>query len=435
MLSDNKSPIVGMFLSQFDMKKGNIIIWQENCNNFKNLEFKALPSGIHESNDDVVNFMVVDENHPTKLYHGISYFRQNSFDQDIRENGQVDRSQVKMYSLGLIIETDVIEIDNYVADLEQLLTNWLATNNFNNFDMFSHYYTNRHTQTSDQLKTKKMIEYLPFWMTKLGPLIFTVWKTCLLNKRIIILNPAGGSFDMCNSLALCISKLSDSCSATNDLTPQELLYTIGTIDLDNLKNNNKGYIACTSDEVLIYREEIYDIVIRLPAIGSLEDMIEPGSPISIQDNKGNELRATPHDLETFTFFFGGLIEDTLMSTQIHTQTEPLSWLQFLIDNFYFWLTAGTIKPGYYQDLLSIGSPIEPNGINHILEYFAEKTKLLYKNLELLLSTGEHILSPSDLLQLELDCFSYQDYHFVEFLALRWFQKSITVRASTYWRLL
>jgi len=429
MSSHNSSPIVGMFLSQFDMKKGNVIVWQKDCNNFRNLEFKALPSGIHESSDDVVNFMVIDEKHPTKSYHGISYFCQNSFDQDIRENGQIDRSQVKMYSLGFIIEANEIEIDKYVADLEYLLNDWLQTNNF---DTFSQFYANRHIPTNNRLTRKKMIEYLPFWITKFGPLIFTVWKSCLVNKRIIILNPAGGSFDMCNSLALCISKLSDCCTSTNSLTPQELLYTIGTIDIDHLIDSDRGYIACTSDEVLVYREEIYDIVIRLPAIGSLEDMIQPSFPISIQDNKGNDIKATPHDLETFTFFFNGQIK---LSTQMHIQTEPLSWLQFLIDNFYYWLTAGTIKPSYYHAMMLRGSPVELDGTNHILEYFEEKTKLLYQNLKLLLSNGEHILSPSDLLPLELDCFSYQDYRFVELLALRWFQKSITVSSSNYWRLL
>lgn len=423
-----------MFLAKFDMKKGNVIEWEEGCSSFQNLEFKALPSGIHEATDDVVNFVVPQQHHPLKLHHGIAYFTQNGFDQDIRVNGQVDRSRVRMYSLGFILKAEELETDKYVTDLQNMLTTWMELKNFTVFDLFSNYFKNHHIPTNIQLTRKKMIDYMPFWIAKLGPLIYTIWKSCLINERIIILNPAGGSFDMCNSLALCLSKLSDACASTNAVAPQELLYTIGAIDIDHLSQIEKGYIACTSDEVLLLKDDIYDIVIRLPPIGSIEDMIDVDSHINVLDNVGAEVKATHNDLESFLFFFRGFIEDNIISNRINTQTEPISWLQFLIDNFYFWLTAGMIKPRYYQDIITIGDPIEVGGTNHILEYFERRTSLLYKNMGLLLGTGEHIISPSDLIPLQLDCFSVQDYRFVEVLALKWFQKSISVKRSNYWGL-
>ena len=433
-MSVDESPIIGMFLAKFDMKKGNIIEWEEGCSEFQNLEFKALPSGIHEANDDVVNFVVPQIDNPLKFCHGIAYFAQNGFDQDIRVNGQVDRSQVRMYSLGFILNVEELETDKYVADLQNLLTTWMDLKDYSVFELFSNYFKNRHIPTNIRLTKKKMIDYMPFWITKLGPLIYTIWKACLINKRIIILNPAGGSFDMCNSLALCLSKLSDACTSTNAVTPQELLYTIGAIDIDHLSQVEKGYIACTSDEVLLLKEDIYDIVIRLPPIGSIEDMIDVDSHVTILASAGAELKATHHDLKCFTFFFQGFIEDSIVSDRINTQTEPVSWVQFLIDNFYFWLTAGMIKPRYYQDIITTGEPIESNGTSHILEYFERRTSLLYKSMNLLLVTGEHIILPSDLLSLQLDCFSLQDYRFVEILALKWFQRSISVKRSDYWNL-
>lgn len=431
------SPIIGMFLAKFDMKKGNIIEWQRDCDDFKNLEFKALPSGIHELNDDIINFKVTKESNEHETFRGIAYFRQNGFDEDVRKDGQIDRSLVQMYSLGLIIKHDELQTDQYASDLEYLLTKWLSDAEHNT-DSFDAYYDNPQPIPSSHDSRRKMLEYLPFWSAKLGPLILTIWKSLLLKKRILVLNAPGGSFDLCNSLAFCISAIAKN--ATPE-TPYELLYTVGTIDIDQLLKLETPYIASTSDEVLTYRKELYDIIVKLPALSSIEQMIEPGIPIQLYNSEGNEIRATHHDLEVFTFFFQTLIRDAALSPQLTTQAEPLSWLQFLIDNFYFWLTAGTIKPAYYKDLNLIDEPISldeddmADETSHILQYFKRKSEALRTRLsELLDSSGDSLL-PADLLILDLDCFSQQDHRFVEQLSRQSFDRSITVRSSNYWNLL
>lgn len=431
------SPIVGMFLAKFDMKKGNIIEWQHGCDDFENLEFKALPSGIHELNEDIINFKAVTASGVRKSYRGIAYFRQNGFDEDIRKNGQVDRSLVQMYSLGLIIKPDELETDQYASDLEYLLTEWLKSKE-QGPNLFDDYFQNPQPITTARDSRRKMLEYLPFWSTKLGPLILVIWKSLLLKKRVLVLNAPGGSFDLCNSLAFCISAIANNSAAEK---PYELLYTIGTIDIDELSKIETPYIASTSDEVLIYHKELYDVVVKLPALTSIEQMVEPGTPIQLCDSDGKEIKATHHDLEVFTFFFQGLIQDASFTPQLNTQSEPLSWLQFLIDNFYFWLTAGTIKPAYSKNPNITDQPLILNEddmvgeTEHILQYFREKSDSLHLRLSELLETSTERLLPADLLLLDLDCFSLQDHRFVEQLAKQSFNRSVVVKSSNFWNLL
>lgn len=483
----NRHPIMGMFLSKFDMKKGNIIEWQVNCSDFKNLEFKSLPSGIHESNDDIVHFKVLKEdlNLSKGFNHGIAYFKQNSFEENVRQSGQIDRKQVLMYSLGVIIDDNNDETNNYnylfVSDLEKLLTSWLQEGNYLDFGKFVDYYehatsTQAFTDDYSAISSKSMIQFLPFWIAKLGPLIFPIWKSCLLKERLLILNPSGGSFELCNALAFCISALSDLCNkktSENDSDLfQHLLYTIGTFDIDHIEeilgstvDNNSGYIACTSDEVVLYRTELYDKVLKLPAIGSIEEMIktEYESPIIFQTNQGDDIKATPHELETFGLFFQRHFEETLSEFErkrLQNQTESLSWLQFFIDGFYFWFTAGTIKPSYHQNLIpeNDNEPImlDDNYVlnnnesfiiqderneklaTEILKYFEKRTELLYCNLNAILlsknigSSDPVILTRADFVSLNLDCFSKQDYNFVKLLSLKWFKKQVAISQFNYW---
>lgn len=508
--STHKVPISCMFLSNFEMKRGNVTVWSRkwsdsNCDvNLQDMEFKSLPSGIHEVADDVINFVVPkDIVRGEEYYYGVAYYKQNGH--EIAESSShVDRNEVKMYALGVIVNPNYrangisnsgfyewkpnqfTSANEYVNDLQDLLSYWFVEKDYENFDLFEKYFisnslTNDVAELSSPVLQRagksahefipssarlsagedtipdrpQMIEYLPYWIRKLGPLIFPLWKSCLLNERILILNPPGGSFEVCNALNYCLSIIS--------LTPKVLqvnrhddsfvrpLFTIGISDIDAMtadlkqasdkKQKIQGYVACTSDEILTSRPELYDKVLRLPAESSYGD--NDGVP-RLFSNSGIQIKATPHDFELLDSFFKNFLNEeisTLEKERLSNAVEPVSWTQYIIDNFYWWATAGYARPSYHEcvPLLQKLSGDDDNEIEIILDivgYFHDKITNLFNKLKAIIESSEPqgaeeiiYIPPMALGEMDLDCFSLQDHEFVVVLAKHWFQKSICISAD------
>lgn len=111
-----------MFLSHFEMKRGNIVVWSKkwsdtNCDvNLQDIELKSLPSGIHEVADDVINFVVSKyKGGGEDYYYGVAYFQQNGH--TMAENSKnLDRSKVKMYSLGVVVNPNYKGTTHQIVD-------------------------------------------------------------------------------------------------------------------------------------------------------------------------------------------------------------------------------------------------------------------------------------------------------------------------------
>lgn len=66
---------------------------------------------------------------------------------------------------------------------------------------------------------------------------------------------------------------------------------------------------------------------------------------------GEHNKATPLDLETYEKVILCELEDdvsTNVKNKLHKVTEPISWLQFLIDGFYLLTTAGYLMAPYHM---------------------------------------------------------------------------------------
>ncbi|GAV54518.1 hypothetical protein ZYGR_0AM00560 [Zygosaccharomyces rouxii] len=495
--SAHRVPISCMFLCNFEVKKGNVLVWARHSDGFEkkvnleDIEFKSMPSGVHEVIDDVINFVIPKDDMEGKdgHYNGVAYFKQNG--QELSEGvSQIDRSRVKMYALGVVVDFDSSKYgrnqdwkadefssaNEYVDDLEQLLCQWFNRGTLDNFDIFEQFFKNHSTgktvdspspvldrlaaaaYTGQELLSSNapqakphMLEYLLYWLRKLGPLFFPLWKSCLLNERILILNPPSGSFEKCNALCYCLSVISLFPKASKlgkcegyYVTP---LYTLGVCDIDRMSKevsratseNRKpnGYIACTSDEILLSKPELYDKVVKLP--GEVEDSYFVDIP-KLYNNQEQLVRATPHDFYSVQVLYKELFDEELSVTERQDflkMVEPLTWSQYIIDGFYWWATAGYMKPSYYEEPNSI--PAGPVGESELalilgtLEYFHGRTTALYQKLKEVFESKE-ICGSDEVVQLpsakivamNLDSFSTQDHEFIEEIAFKWFNRTLQV---------
>lgn len=479
-----KPGIACIFLSKFDMKKGNIIIWSKSINgaaiDLSNIEFKSLPAGIHEQTDDVVNFVVpkeldVCQTAKTTTYdYGIAYFKQNSFD-IIENDNRIDRSKVQMFSLGVIIDVQNVSSDSkkhfykeiyhayaanrYSSYLESLLGQWIRQRDLDKFDIFEKFFgeNNQGHMAENSVEVfehspkerRHLVEYLPYWTRKLGPLIFPLWKASLLQSRILILVPQGESFELCNSLAYCVFLISmlPKNLIGNHVSDEYIkpIFTVSTSDIPFLESFKKGngYVATTSEEILLYKPEIYDIVVKLTSSSTIEE--SPEKEVEILTASGEQNKATPLDLEVYEkLILGELQEDasTNATCRHHEVTEPISWLQFLIDGFFLLTTAGYLVAPYhlaknFKIPRHVSGP-EPNNseiqiAENLVRYFHRRTSNLYNDLKDVIQKSENIdseqpitIAASFLTKLNLDCFSKQDHQFVKDIALKWFQRSIDI---------
>ncbi|SCU91979.1 LAFA_0F07118g1_1 [Lachancea sp. 'fantastica'] len=495
----HKVPISCIFLCHFDMKKGNELVWSKSSPSspeipLNNLEFKSIPSGIHEKHEDVVSFIVSkQEGSFEDVFYGVSCFEQNGLALSANTD-QLDRGQVRMYSLGVVVDVNFrykgvskskyydwkpnqfVSATEYIDDIQDLLSHWLQkeasyTSENDRYELFETFFEancikpetaalsspvlQRSWQSSAtftgsaralQDKHPHMLESLTQWFSFLGPLIFPLWKAALVRQRILIIVGDEVSFEKCNALVYCLSILSlipHNISGKCHEQPLQPLYTIGITDLEALrqqisqamaskKNNYEipGFVACTGDTILEDRPEVYDICLRINGDDSL--------PV-IKSSDGSFIKATPHELELYEKLVPAYMGYELSHEEkekISKLIEPTTWSQYVIDGFYWWATAGYMKPSYHEsdENFQTDIDIERDNIETVLSlvgYFHGRISALHDALKNALESSEDeivTVSPVFLTTHSLDCFSQRDYDFLTIVCRRWFDRVLLVRS-------
>ncbi|CEP60825.1 Anr2p LALA0_S02e00474g [Lachancea lanzarotensis] len=494
----HRVPISCIFLCQFDVKKGNDLVWSKTSPSspnipLDNLEFKSIPSGIHEKHKDVVSFVIRKQDSFEDVFYGVSCFEQNGLALS-GETDQLDRSEVRMYSLGIVLDVNFrykgvskskyydwkpnqfVSAAEYIDDIQDLLLHWsqkqanITSENLN-YELFETYFESncikpetaslsspilRQSWQSSatftgsprvlQDKHPHMLESLTQWFSFLGPLIFPLWKAAIVRRRILIIVGDGVSFEKCNALVYCLSILSlfpHNISDGDHEQPLQPLYTIGITDIEALRqhvaramssqNDNfeiSGFVACTGDAILEDRPELYDVCLRINGDDSLPH---------IKSSEGNTIKATPHELELYQKLVPSYLGYELSHEEvekINQLIEPTTWSQYVIDGFYWWATAGYMKPSYHksdEDLMT-EVDLERDNIEIVLSlvgYFHGRISRLYDTLKNALESGEEdivTVSPIFLTANSLDCFSQGDYDFLSLVCRHWFNRVLQVRS-------
>jgi hypothetical protein len=352
------TPVSAIFLVQFDVKTGYELKWSKSIDDsisLKGVEFKSLPSGLHEVERDVISFVQPKtDNSLDDLLYGVSVFHQN-----LIASRDSTRANVKMFSLGILVDPSFqktssfkLTRDNwkpidytkgleYVDHLHRLLDSWNSSDSteFSLFEDFFDQHSKNNLIEQSVLKSPKATSSiskltstthskhhshhyllkLPKLLETLGPLVFQIWRKALLRERILLFDAP--TVELNCSFTYCISILStlpqDVAYFLNEdghlkegLKFLQPLYSVGVNDIDWLKrisniasvddsNGRFGFIASSSDEILSYKKEIHDIAVKFNEFSNIPEVI-PSYTNSISTKaSAKPLKSTQRDLNRF----------------------------------------------------------------------------------------------------------------------------------------
>lgn len=317
-LHDYKTPrVVASFLVHFDVKTGYKLVWSKTATNIslQGIEYKALPSGVHECDSSTVFFA---HKHQNSALYGLSQFRSSVGS----ESDPLDRSKVKMYSLGIICEpqSTAWKPNQYISTgwehielLDSTLYTFLRNQDWENFLVFEelHLSLTGGNLTPHQLPLKTdhhLLSALPELLDVLGPLVFVLYKQCLLRKRVllfhhsptVVTNYSAGAFTYLLSLLSLISHDTPTLQSAV-ATMSQPIYNVGLHDLeeDDGLVGAPNTIAVTSDDILMY-QDVYDVGVSLPADASSHVAVcrSRGQDTNFNDASA-QLLATRQDLHKF----------------------------------------------------------------------------------------------------------------------------------------
>jgi hypothetical protein len=389
-------PISAMFLVQFDVHSGYELKWSKSIGNvsLKGVEYKCLPSGLHEKERDVISFVQPakgDSDDLDDILYGVAVFHQN-----LTESNASERSTVKMFSLGVLVDpskhlgaSNSSRVSNmvwkpasfsrgieHIEQLKNLLESWDERDGYDVFEKFfdqksdmmnimsspTSPRTQRVLRSSENtkdnnhhylLKLDKMIETL-------GPLIFKLWRLSLLRERIILFDAE--SVELNCAFAYCLSILSTTPleiqSILNDHAAKNLqfnppIFSVGVNDIDWLKLLNgqsleSGFVASSTDEILMFKSMLYDTAVQFRNHDVSHPRMFPSKMTLPGTSHVSEMKATQRDLKRFNVLvreyglykeFVDNSDDDSLSWWLNV-TEPVSWRHMAWSGFYWWASAG-----------------------------------------------------------------------------------------------
>lgn len=491
--SGQHTPISAVFLARFNVNSGYELEWSRSVDgvSLKGVEYKALPSGLHEKERDVISFVLKPDESDSmdELLYGVAVFHQN-----LQESSSSDRSRVKMYSLGVIVDPSKHKSSSlttgsgpvwkpatfscgieHVEELDKLLENWKAEDGYDAFEAFfeqkadlinviSSPNQSPRTQRIFSLENSKESNHhyllkLDTLLETMGPLIFKLWRCSLLRERIILFDAP--SVELSCAFTYCLSILStipqEIKSILKDETAARLqfnrpIFSVGVNDIDWLKSldRSQGYLASSSDEIIMYKTQLYDTAVQM----NIDDDMTPkifSSKCKLPGNTDTAMmKATQRDLKRFNVLVREyeLFRDTINSyagddcsslAWWNDVTEPLSWKHLAWSGFYWWASAGEkdkMDDETYSEGVSGYSDVGENGAERLLSivgYFQTLTKRVFRIIGDIIDGSDHeetiFVEYSDLMEMGLDPYSSDDVSFVIKLIKLWWNLDAKVGNS------
>ncbi|KAG8528818.1 uncharacterized protein KY384_006507 [Bacidia gigantensis] len=407
-------PIVAAFFVTFDLRAGYTIAWQRSIPGLEldsSVEYKSLPSGLHNVSEDLIYFIQSNE------YAGVSaYVNKPTPGSDRNANmlavgvlvpshGQLGKSWRHADGLKKL----AVAIAENESNTEPLEEYWSAHQDHETGEdeeavapspsikakqpqlessaNGAARQRNRAVSTASALappgqylsKTHPATA-LPLLIETFGPLVFPLYKAALLRKRILISTRA--PVETACIFVYNISVISGLPASIADGLPLEPLpfrlqplFSVGVHDMDDLAHGGRdsessddpglGWVACTTDDILCDKPQLYDYLIRLPTLppGPVQRKVWP----EIFDAKGIEIKATQRDLRRYrvlrqetrrldrstspkstpadlahslTFMNQETAETDTSSTLDADLAEPQSWSALAYNSFMWWASAG-----------------------------------------------------------------------------------------------
>ncbi|EXJ61722.1 hypothetical protein A1O7_02151 [Cladophialophora yegresii CBS 114405] len=258
-----------------------------------------------------------------------------------------------------------------------------------------------------------------------GPLMFPLYRAALLRKRILIVTDAPVEF-ACNlvynlSILSSISKPVLSALPEADILISRLrpLFTIGVMDIAKLEQEkaagpNGSFIACTTDDVLASKPDLYDVLVLLPkseahqAATKAFPRIVLSSPELTKAFPKAGIRATQRDAHRLSHLLTTLrflehndvtatdsdVSSVLSASSSYSLNkeviEPSSWSRVAYNSMIWWASAGDRRTGFAEgeeseserDQALLHSPEEENKTREVavVGFFQRMTATIFNTL-------------------------------------------------------
>ncbi|TIC37851.1 hypothetical protein E3Q09_00517 [Wallemia mellicola] len=215
------------------------------------IEYTSMPSGMHLMESDEIYFTTRDYNHGIAIYRKISSTEE-------QERG------VKMFSVGLITSDTYVPY-NYLPELEELSL-YLMTNPPSDDLPVMFFAPIQSSDYSKIIQQSPSPKALAFLLDLLGPLLLLLFRFLLARKRVVVFfrptegRGVGWISTALDTLAKILNEVDDGVS---NQTRTNIIGNIGLIDLDRLKDIEGGFVASTTDALLLEKPQVYDAIIDL----------------------------------------------------------------------------------------------------------------------------------------------------------------------------
>ncbi|KAL8656720.1 MAG: hypothetical protein Q9210_000061 [Variospora velana] len=359
--TEEQPHIAALFLILFDVKAGYTIAWKRSVPKLDitdSVEYKSLPSGLHNVEKDTVYFVHNDQ------YAGISFFI----------NGKAAESErnALMLAVGALIPLSYGRLGKSWRHVDGLrtLANDLVKDP-SNTDPLEDYWQEHQYHEDDEASRPSSREGSPTAMREkrrrrksspsgqprtrnravssasalappgqtlsahhpalslstfldtLGPLVLPLYKAALLRKRILLVGQA--PVEVACNFVYSISILSTLPSALHSLLPLSPLptrlrplFSVGVHDIPTLSTGSRtsqpaeslasegqayGWVACTTDGILGLKDHLYDTLVTLPPSYSTQAQWKAWPRIQGKQEAGKQkavhIKATQRDARRY----------------------------------------------------------------------------------------------------------------------------------------
>ncbi|KAF2148384.1 hypothetical protein K461DRAFT_288576 [Myriangium duriaei CBS 260.36] len=292
-------PIAALFLVVFDQKIGYKVSWQRSLPDIQLeglVEYKSLPSGLHNVKQDLIYF-TQDE------YAGLSAFVSKAA-------GEADRN-ARFAAVGVYVPLSYGRLGRawmHAQGLRELADSYVDKQD--DRDALEKYWdTHRLATKTDEIRTAALEEpsspiavkppvnkrasralseaagfsvrehvlspdhpalSMPGFLDAFGPLVFPLYRAALLKKRILFLGSAPiqrtcnfvYNLSIFSNIPVSIADTLPIDSASYRIKP---LFNVGIHDIAELETKTKeGWVACTTDDILGTKRNLYDVLIEVP---------------------------------------------------------------------------------------------------------------------------------------------------------------------------
>lgn len=392
--------VVAVFLAKFDVRLGYQMVWSRGELPLDGIEYKALPSGVHECSAATI---YLTHECGGELHYGMA--RYHSLNLNLA--GGTDRALVRMYSLGILTEPPAVQWKpnayasggwEHLGAVDAAVRAYAADENPARLEQMWRTFRSPRAALADTLQVPgeaadavadlgagHPLMKTAAVLAAVGPLIFPIYKAALLRQLVLIFNHPGEAgaaetdaaepergdpYALCGALAYLVSVLSvvpqdvrfEPRDDTHLLSSQPL-YTVGLHDIDSgVFAHHPGFVATTSDEILKHQRLLYDVAVQMPAAPAHECKVYASA------DGARAVRATFNDYGKFRRVYRRLPDvDDGDAGSVHTAsliflvfrraderadawepawwlrgaTLPMSWREYIWLAFAWFASAGT----------------------------------------------------------------------------------------------